>query len=82
MWSVENHDGIRKMNETKTEVNLAHINDDEHALLITECRDEGKDIVLLNEGGVSPKQSSNEDKVTRDSNMWYLDNGASNHMTG
>lgn len=58
----------RRDKEQKPEVNLTQIQDDEPALLIAE-----------NE--VTPKLSVNGDE-TFESNVWYLDNGASNHMTG
>lgn len=37
------------------------------------------DIVYLNEDGIIP--SKYDDNMSGD-NVWYLDNGASNHMTG
>lgn len=56
--------------------------DNEPALLLSslEAKEEaGK--VLLNEEKVNPKLRSNGD-VAADPHMWYLDTGASNHMTG
>lgn len=49
--------------------------DDEPTLLIVETRK-----LLLNED-VVPKLSQ-ESRANSESNLWYLDNGASNHMTG
>lgn len=60
----------------KAEANLTQVNDDELALLLTECTVEK----LLNEGAIKPKLDKVEKSV--ESNLWYLDNGVSNHMTG
>lgn len=71
----------RRDKEQKPEANLVHAQDEEPALLLLEC--EGKEVnkLMLNEGDVMPRLSgSNESKV--ESNIWYLDNGASSHMTG
>lgn len=36
---------------------------------------------MLNEGDVVPKLNRGAEAKSK-SNVWYLDNGASNHMTG
>nr|GEZ48290.1 zinc finger, CCHC-type [Tanacetum cinerariifolium] len=52
------------------------LEDDEPSLLMTTHETEHKE-VLLNEGQIRP-----EKYATADASIWYLDNGASNHMTG
>lgn len=59
------------------EVNLA-ADEDEPALLLSVCGKKITNMVLLNEEKVYP----NRLKENEDTNIWYLDNGASNHMTG
>lgn len=55
--------------------------DDEPALLLSELNESTTKMVLLNEERVFPKLAVDE-KEKRSSQLWYLDNGASNHMTG
>nr|GEZ45155.1 zinc finger, CCHC-type [Tanacetum cinerariifolium] len=60
---------------TKEQSNLILEEDDEPSLLMTTHETEHKE-VLLNEGKIQP-----EKYASGDASMWYLDNGASNHMT-
>ncbi|KAD4585318.1 hypothetical protein E3N88_22919 [Mikania micrantha] len=53
--------------------------DDETTLLLSVCGEENATMVLLNEENVYPRKFSDGEPTT---NTWYLDNGASNHMTG
>lgn len=71
----------RKGKEADLEANLNQTEDEGPALLLTEKTGEDKGIVMLNEGNVIPKLGSVTDRGV-ETNLWYLDNGASNHMTG
>ncbi|KAL8093108.1 hypothetical protein AgCh_035122 [Apium graveolens] len=65
------------------EANLNQVqDDDEPALLLTECGKEGEKVKLLNEERVVPKLKQEGEIRKVESNLWYLDNGVSNHMTG
>ncbi|XP_023748855.1 uncharacterized protein LOC111897122 [Lactuca sativa] len=59
------------------EVNLA-ADEEEPTLLLTVCGEKNIEVVLLNEEKVYPSQL----KESNEENIWYLDNGASNHMIG
>lgn len=67
--------------EKDVEMNMTLTQDDEPALLLTECGRKEGDIMLLNEGNVTPKLNTGVENKQSESNVWYLDNGASNHMT-
>lgn len=67
--------------DQKQEVNLTQIKDDESALLLTERSEPERKLVLLNERSVFPRLTTSGDSKMQ-SSIWYLDNGASNHMTG
>ncbi|KAL8112462.1 hypothetical protein AgCh_019968 [Apium graveolens] len=62
--------------QQREEANLAQMQDDEPALLITEK------MLLVDEGRVTPKLDKTVTNNQTASNVWYLDNRASNHMSG
>ncbi|XP_074342357.1 uncharacterized protein LOC141679888 [Apium graveolens] len=67
---------LRKVKQQKGEVNLTQLNDEEPALLMVMCERDANDIIRLTED----KKPMNKKEMEK--NIWYLDNGASNHMTG
>ncbi|XP_074323265.1 uncharacterized protein LOC141660198 [Apium graveolens] len=71
----------RRDREMGKEVNLSQIQGDEPALLVAEIENKEKVIMLVKEGNVFPKLRAKGESQRR-SQVWYLDNGASNHMTG
>lgn len=60
---------------------MTQVEDDEPALLLEKCDKEEGNMMLLNEKQVVPTLSTESDKEQVESNLWYLDNWASN-MTG
>lgn len=72
----------KKTREQKQEVNMALVEDDEPALLLAKFDREKSALMLLDEQRIVPSLVSNKLGKGSESNVWYLDNGASNHMTG
>ncbi|KAL8119266.1 hypothetical protein AgCh_016693 [Apium graveolens] len=70
-----------KEKEMSREVNLSQIQGDELALLVAEIDKNETKKMLLKEETVVPKLRASGEEL-RQSQVWYLDNGASNHMTG
>ncbi|XP_074324334.1 uncharacterized protein LOC141661248 [Apium graveolens] len=71
----------RRDKESKEEANIVEI-PDEPALLLTECEGKGENMMLLNKEKVTLKLVQDGEGKRIESNLWYLDNGANNHMTG
>ncbi|XP_074352038.1 uncharacterized protein LOC141691198 [Apium graveolens] len=71
----------RRDREVQKEANLTLIQEDEPALVIAEVGHKKIVSMLLKEDSVVPKlRTSNEER--RESQVWYLDNGTDNHITG
>ncbi|KAK9059981.1 hypothetical protein SSX86_020685 [Deinandra increscens subsp. villosa] len=68
-----------KLKEKENEVHLTYEDDDEPALLLISEGEVDKSQILLNELKVDPSRYSLEEGSNE---LWYLDNGASNHMSG
>ncbi|XP_074336741.1 uncharacterized protein LOC141673913 [Apium graveolens] len=68
--------------EQRQEVNISQIDDDEPALLLTQLDKKASDLMLVNESKVVPSKFPGNGGNKTESNMWYLDSDASNHMTG
>lgn len=71
----------KREKETKEEAHIVQISDEEPALLLAKHVKEHEEVMLINEDKMKPKLKSMENEVHMESNMWYLDDGASNHMT-
>lgn len=71
----------RREREGQREANLSQALEDEPSLLIAEVGETSAKSMLLKEESVTPKLQLNI-KEKKESQVWYLDNGASNHMTG
>lgn len=76
-YASECHKPWRKRKET----NLTCTQEEETALLLSVYATDSHEVVLLNEENLVPKLYKIE-VVKVDSGVWYLDNDASNHMTG
>ncbi|KAL8116454.1 hypothetical protein AgCh_022814 [Apium graveolens] len=67
--------------EPKSEANLVQVQDDKPTLFFIKASECRESTLLLNERDVVPKLNKNMEERGF-SNIWYLDNGASNHLIG
>ncbi|KAL8107155.1 hypothetical protein AgCh_023817 [Apium graveolens] len=72
---------LRKERETPKEANMSNVQEDEPALLIAEVGQTDNEVMLLKEDALVAKLQTNIEGQ-RESQVWYLDNGASNNMIG
>ena len=72
----------RRLKGQIQEANVAEIDDEEPSLLLAEHKKGKNDVMLQHEHNVTPKITPVVEKKQVESDIWYLDNGASNHMTG
>lgn len=78
LQNVENH--AERERDVKKEVNLSQTQEDEPALLIAELETKDSEMMFLKEEAVFPKLLKTSE-VNKKSQVWYLDNGSSKHMT-
>lgn len=71
----------RRIKEAKHEALMAQTDEDEPALLLAEYN-KTIDKIMLIEKNVAPRLVTDGKMKEEASNIWYLDNGARNHMTG
>lgn len=64
------------------EVNMAVVEDNEPALLLAKHEKEKSTLVHLDETRVVLSLLTKNEAKANETKIWYLDNGASNHMTG
>lgn len=72
----------KKNRETRQEAHMAQVDDDEPTLLLAKCVKEDGMVMLTDENKAIHSIMTQNNKKVACTNMWYLDNGASNHMTG
>ena len=60
---------------------MAQTEEDEPALLLAKHEKDNGEVMLI-EKNVAPKLVMDQKDRVEASNLWYLDNGASNHMSG
>ncbi|XP_076924272.1 uncharacterized protein LOC143586673 [Bidens hawaiensis] len=65
--------------KNKEEANIVQTEQVIKTLLLACCRSKQEDAIFLNEEKITPRKSEDEPS---NKDIWYLDNGASNHMTG
>lgn len=72
----------KKNRDTRQEAHMAQVDDDEPTLLLAKCVKEEGVVMLTNENKAIHSAVIKNNNKAISSNVWYLDNGASNHMTG
>lgn len=61
---------------------MALVDDDEPALLMAKLDEGNAEQKIVDERRVVPTLLTDKEEQGNDSVIWYLDNGANNHMTG
>lgn len=61
---------------------MALVDDDEPSLLLANYKKDEPRLMLVDENRVIPVLLSRNEEKLSESNLWYLDNGGSNHTTG
>lgn len=72
----------KKTREYRHEANMALVDDDEPALLMVKVDERAPGMKDIDEKHVVHCLLTSKEEKTSDSVVWYLDNEASNHMTG
>lgn len=72
----------RNREQQKQESNLTRVEDDEPALLLAKLEPAESKVLLLDDSAVKPQLTEKGEAKMYESNLWYIDNGSSNHMTG
>ncbi|XP_074324339.1 uncharacterized protein LOC141661252 [Apium graveolens] len=73
---------LKRDRETTDEAHMVQILDEEPALLFAKVDDKLQESMLVTEDKVTPRLKAEGSNTQFESNLWYLDNGASNHLSG
>lgn len=72
----------KKNRYVKEEANLNQVEDDEPTLLLAKCVKEEQKVICEDKSEIVQMLVARDGDKTKETNVWYLDNGASTHMTG
>lgn len=68
--------------ELKEEALISQVPDEVPALLMVRCDEKQDSFMLINEEKVTPKMGPENCEKAVESNLWYLENGGNNYMSG